>query len=529
MPLSPRKLPAPGRLAGKQGAPTGGGAGATAATAAAAGQGAVTPEKRAVTGIVAASCRRCNQALTVAVLLLLPGCARFIAPEPALPQRQMPATFTALPEATTTVELPQQWWLLFDDAELNQLMTQAFANNLTLAQAWMRLRQAQAQNLKTQADQQLRLNADSSVRTSRNYATSSAARQNSGSTTLFGINLVAGYTLDLWGRLHAESSAAARQQGAVAADLQSTALLLSALVAQTWIDLRASRSSLQLLQAQAATSRQLLELLELRQRNGLSSAADVSQQQQNVAGTEALLPPAKKAVALLENRLALLLAEVPGAPTMTDIGLAALPEPPPLPASGVPAELLVNRPDIAAAWMRLIASHWEVGVARAERLPNLQLTAAAAVSSTTLTHLFDSWLGSLAANIAAPIIDGGRRRAEVQRRQAIAQQLLFAYRDRVLSAIGEVEDALVRNYYDELYLAGLQTELQYSHATLAQTQRRYQSGITDYLPVLTALTSIQRLERNMITAHAAVLKARVGLCEALGGDWMQELELEQEQ
>ena len=174
--------------------------------------------------------------------------------------------------------------------------------------------------------------------------------------------------------------------------------------------------------------------------------------------------------------------------------------------------------------MRLQAADWQVSAARAKRLPAISLTARATYGSGDLSLLFDNWLLSLAGNLTAPLFDAGRRAAEVDRTRAVVDERLWAYRQVVLTALKEVEDALVSEEKQRQHIKALRQQIDAAKKALNEAGERYLKGLNDYLPVLTQLLSVQNLERDLIRREAELLVARVGLYRALGGSWMTELQ-----
>jgi outer membrane protein TolC len=169
------------------------------------------------------------------------------------------------------------------------------------------------------------------------------------------------------------------------------------------------------------------------------------------------------------------------------------------------------------------AAGWDAAAARADRLPTLRLAGSAQLSDDTLHDLIDNWSTALAAGIAGPILDGGRRRAEVERTRAVQQERLAAYRDSVLSALEEVDNAIVREQRQVETIRAIEEQLGTASATRDEAARRYRLGQETYLPVLSALLTMQDLERSLIDARYERLTYRVALHRALGGDWMGEL------
>jgi outer membrane protein TolC len=253
----------------------------------------------------------------------------------------------------------------------------------------------------------------------------------------------------------------------------------------------------------------------------MASALDVYQQRQVVEGVKAQIPLVEAQEQLLLHELALLLGKPPR--SRISITRTALVLPEAVPATGIPADLLANRPDIRAAWRRLQSADWRVSAARADRLPAIRLTAGASFGPAQPDLLWENWLLNLAANLAAPILDGNRRAAEVDRTKAVADERLWAYRETVLTAIKEVEDALVSEAKRREHIAALQLQIDAAKRALEEARDRYRKAIDDYLPVLTQLLAVQTLERNLIQQRAQLILDRLALYRALGGAWPKDL------
>jgi outer membrane protein TolC len=195
----------------------------------------------------------------------------------------------------------------------------------------------------------------------------------------------------------------------------------------------------------------------------------------------------------------------------------------PLPSAGIPAQLLENRPDIRAAQLRLESAGWSVAAAQAARLPSITFSARSVFNSRHLDYLLDNWFLSLASNLTAPLFDGNLRAAEVDRLKAVRDENLTAYKQAVLTAIRQVEDALVTENRQMEHIEKLKQVIDTARKALEQATVRYQNGLNDYLPVLTQILTVQNLERNLIDQQTILLANRVDLFRALGGTWTTEL------
>jgi len=414
-------------------------------------------------------------------------------------------------------EPQKRWWESFGDTELNSLVAEALADNQTLAAYWARLGKAQALAAKAGADFIPAVGGEAAGSYSRNDSSGRVTKNEN-----YSLGLVASYEIDLWGRIRAESQSAGFAAAASRQDLNGAAVTIAAEVAERWVRIIAQRQQKALLQKQLAANETYLDLVELRFKKALASALDVMQQKQLVERVKAQMPLIELEERLLLNELAVLLGRQPyNGPRFARQLLPELDTPP---AAGIPAQLLEFRPDILAAYSRLAAVDQDLAAARADRLPALRLTGSAAYSSDELDTLFDNWLANFAAGLTAPLIDGGRRRAEVRYAESAVQEQLAQYRQVVLTAVREVENALVREEKIRENIQGIENQLEAARIALEEAGFRYTNGLIDYLPVLTQLLSVQNLELDLIARKADLLIARMNLYRAIGGTWTDRLQ-----
>jgi NodT family efflux transporter outer membrane factor (OMF) lipoprotein len=457
---------------------------------------------------------RLSPAALAAATALFALAACMAPPEEVPPPVRLPDRFSTGGEAAT----PDRWWTTFGDAALDALVDRALAGNLDLRAAWDRLDQAEASARKAGAGLWPSLTAEAGAgRTRSATVPAGGGRRTFATRDDFSLGLLAGYEIDLWGRVRATRDAAGLAALAGREDLDAAAITLAAEVAAAWYRLLDQRGQIRILDAQIRTNEDYLDLVTFRFRQGQGSAVDVLQQRQLLESTRAERHRAEAERQVLEHRLAILVGEPPDAP-VTAPG-DALPDLPPTPATGLPADLIRKRPDVRASWLRLSQADAAAAAAAADRWPRLSLSARAETSADDVRDLFDNWLAGLAASLVAPLFEGGARQAEAERAEAAAAERLHAYGQAILDALGEVEDALVRERRQRDVLASLERQLALSSAAVAQTRERYAKGAADYLRVLTVLLSNQRLERDTLRARRELLGHRIDLHRALGGGW----------
>ena len=444
--------------------------------------------------------------------MLLISCSPFMPAGPVDAPGPLPETYSLY---TGEEDASDPWWTAMGSPELNRLINHALDGSLTLKAAYARLHQADWLAVQAGADRFPSITGIGNAETRRSR-TASPSTDTRGRES-FALGLAGSYELDLWGSIRSVHEAARLDAEASRADLETAALTLAGEVADRWIQVISQQQQKKLLEDQLQTNLTYLELIELRFRNAMVSALDVYQQRQVVETVRARIPPVEANIDLLHHEIAVLLGMLPGADLeMKQPVMPAIGELPPL---GLPADLLANRPDVRAAGMRLQSARWQVAAARANRLPAISFTAGAQYGASELDLLFDTWVVNLAANLTAPIFDGGRLAAAEAVTRARMDENLWTYRSTVLTAVKEVEDALVRESRQRAYIRGLNAVMDAARKGFEEASQRYRRGLSDYLPVLTQLIAVQDLERELIAQQEALIRYRIGLYRALGGRW----------
>jgi NodT family efflux transporter outer membrane factor (OMF) lipoprotein len=415
---------------------------------------------------------------------------------------------------------PGQWWQSFGSIELNSLVDEALSGNFDIRTAWSRLKQADA--VARQAGAVLKPTVDYSAGAEKSWmkTKSDGTGTEHSDTQTWSAGLTAAYEVDLWGRLNALRQSEVLELKAAREDLDAAAVTVSAEVVTIWVDILAARRQIAILRNQIQINQSLLKLQELRFVNGKASALDVSQQREVLAAAKAKLPILQLTEQQQLNALAVLLGRS-GAQSLS-IVQHDLPDLIPIPGAGLPADLLAARPDVRAAGLRLRSADWQVSAARADRLPAITLSADAAFSSDALDLLFSNWVSTLAASVTGPLFDGGHRSAEVDRTRAVVEEYLTDYARTVSEAIQEVEDSLVTEKRQSEYIVLLEDQLKASRLTLKDARIQYMNGQNNYLDYLTAWTSVQDLERQLVEEQSTLIKNRVDLHRTIGGDWTRE-------
>jgi len=444
-------------------------------------------------------------------LLVLGVACRAPRPEPEV-LGTVPSAFSS----SGTEVLPVLWWDSFNDPELNRLIERALDQNFSLRSVWDRLAQAEAVARKAGAPLWPSVNGVFDAARSRSVVEGRLPKETVYSSEL-SLGLVASYEVDLWGRVRSTRDAAALDVLASQEQLQAAAITLSAQVAAVWYGLVEQRGQVEVLKRQMKVNEDVLEVITARFRGGQAGAADVLRQQQLVESNRGSLVTAEASVGLLEHQLAILLGQPPK--TVVAAAQSSLPEPQPLPQTGLPADLVRNRPDIRQAYFDVMAADRRVAAAVADRFPKISLSAGINTSGADWEDLFNNWAATLAGNVVAPLFDAGSRKAEVERTRAVVSESLNTYSQSVLNALGEVEDALESERRQREYLASLEQQLTLSKRTIDRIKDGYLHGAVNYIDVLQSLVSQQSLERSQLQARRDLLLYRVDLCRSLAAGW----------
>jgi outer membrane protein, multidrug efflux system len=424
----------------------------------------------------------------------------------------IPENFSAF---TSDAQPGLKWWESFNDPELNGIIEAAFTDNLNLQTLWARVEQARALSTIAGADLFPDLFVTAGTLHSRRQTDNGSLTSNT--TRDYSLGISSGYDLDIWGKNLAEKQAAIHIFKAGEEDFGAASITLAAEITDRWVPVISQGMQLQLLNDQLHNNETILELIKLRFRQSMVSVLDVYQQKQVIDNIRAQIPLVEARKRQLSNELAVLSGKAPNG--SVKILRTDFPDLAPMPPSGIPADLLENRPDIRAAQLRLKSAGWNLAAARADRLPNISFSARGAFSSRHLDLLLDNWVLSLASNITAPIFDGNRRLSEVELSRAFENENLAIYRQTVLLAIREVEDALVTESTQMEHIERLKQVIHTARKALEQASIRYRHGLNDYLPVLTQILTVQDLERNLIDQQTILLANRVDLFRALGATW----------
>ncbi|MBS0612944.1 MAG: efflux transporter outer membrane subunit [Proteobacteria bacterium] len=457
--------------------------------------------------------------LLLAGVLLLGACA--VGPNYTRPDLKIPDRFRFAPDASSGTSLgDMQWWDLYQDAHLQELIRAALRENLDVRVAAARVEEARA----ALGSAHLALLPQISVQAGAQRGRTAQDLLRPGQLPLgneFQAQGVLSYELDIWGRLRRSSEAA--RADFLSSEYAKRAVLVGLIsdVATAYFDLISLHQELDITRRTVQTRQKLVELTRAKHDRGVISGLDVAAVEAQLAVARVSIPQQELALAQAEHRLAILLGRYPQGfelPASTEAPRAA-----PMPPAGLPSSLIERRPDIMQSEQSLVAANARVGVAKAALLPTLSLTGAFGRISTELSRLFTSpneaWLAS--AGLLQPLLDPQRSLYTQRAAQARWSEALAGYQQTVQRAFAEVADALIaRSKQVEIEVAQRdQVEALRRASTIAHA--RYEAGTASYVDVTNADRDLFTAELSLATASRDSLLTTVQLYRALGGGWQE--------
>jgi outer membrane protein, multidrug efflux system len=460
--------------------------------------------------------RRPPAALACCAMVLVTACSlgpRYHKPDVATPDHWLTASGGALAEWPSA-----DWWRGFNSAELDAFIAQAQSANDDLRAAIARVEEADAQRRVALAPLLPAVSVGASATRARQPVPGGASYLTGND---FNPLLTASYELDFWGRNRAGYLAAAATESASRYDRTTVELTVLAGVATTYFQALELRDRLGVAQRNLANAQEVLKGLTLEQRAGLSTALDVAQQQTVVDTVSASIPPLKQQLRQSEDALAVLIGSTPDGVELTRGTLDELGQPTVRP--GLPSELLTRRPDVASAEAQLIAANANIGAARAAFLPSISLTAGGGFESPALADLLTpaNRVWSLAGSLAQPIFQGGALVGQYRLSEARYRELLAGYHKAVISALANVEDALIAVQQTSDQVARQQEATEQARRAYRFAQMQMHAGTINVLTLLNTEISLFTAEDQLAQAKYAHLSALVSLYQALGGGWQE--------
>ncbi len=456
--------------------------------------------------------RRTAMALpALALALVLAGCSSLQPHSADVPAVPVPAGWSAAKAGTVATPLAQ-WWGRLGDPELTALITEALAANTSVRSAQAALQQSRVLVDVQTAGTVPQIGASASAQRSRS----------SGSTgNTFSTGFDASWEPDVFGRLRAGVTATEADARAAEASLADVQVSLAAEVAVNYIELRGLQQRLQIARSNLASQQETLQITQWRLQAGLTTSLVTEQARAAAEQTAAQVPALQSSLAQSRHSLAVLTGQAPAALDARLAAAAPVPTAPNDLALDIPAQTLRQRPDVRAAEHRVAAAVARVAQADAARYPDFSLSGSLGLRALTLGTLTagNSVASALAASLSASLFDGGAAKAQVRSQQAALEQVRVGYEAAVLTALKDVEDALVALQGDNERLARLQAAADAAANAALMAQQRYSSGLIDFATVLETQRTQLSAQDSVATTVASVAADHVRLYKALGGGW----------
>lgn len=462
--------------------------------------------------------------------LVFTACAK-VGPDYSPQSLDVPSNWKQLDASTKLVTNAKgasdlsQWWQIFNDQLLSSLIDEALQASPDLRLAQAKLREARSRREVANAGRFPEVSASGSA--SRNQ--SSEETGSGESRNLFSAGFDASWEVDVFGGVRRSIEAAEADLATSEANLANAQVSLVAEIGLNYIELRGLQIRLGIARDNLASQSETLQLTEWRAQAGLVSSQDVEQARSNREQTRAQIPSLATSLTEAEHRLDILLGKTPGTLHARLAENGNLPTMPASIAVSIPANALRQRPDIRAAERQLAAETARVGMAEAARYPSFNLSGSIGLEALSADALGNSGAAasSLLAGITAPIFDAGRLRNQVEIQDAVREQMQVAYEQAVLSALEDVENALVTLNRNSERGAALQNAAESALNAAQMARQQYSAGLIDFQSLLDTERSVLTIEDNLASTNTENLLALIRLYKALGGGWSPQSESRQ--
>jgi multidrug efflux system outer membrane protein len=459
--------------------------------------------------------------LAVLAILIIVACAT-VGPDYIPPDTTLSGDWhTPLKGGLTAEEMDPQklaaWWTTLNDQELSSLIARAVKGNLDIKEARARIREARARRGIARADLFPTLEAAGSATWSRSSEDTGTGK----TRDFYAAGFDAGWELDLFGVAQRSVEAADADLDATQENLHDVLVSLTAGVALNYIEVRTYQKRLAVTVANLEIQQETYSLIQSRYQAGLDDELAVQQARSNLESTRSQIPALRTGLEETMNRIAVLLGEQPGALHKQLENYKPIPLVPLEVIVGVPADVLRRRPDVRKAERELAAQTARVGVATADLYPKFTLSGSIGLEALSLDNLIaaGSHTFSIGPRITWRIFNAGSIRANIEVQSAIQKQTMIQYESTVLSALEEVENALVAYVEEQIRRRSLEDAVDASKQALELAQYKYQTGLIDFMTVLDAQRSLLTYEDQFVQSTGSITSNLVRLYKALGGGW----------
>ncbi|MEF9956991.1 MAG: efflux transporter outer membrane subunit [Acinetobacter sp.] len=454
--------------------------------------------------------------LALCISTALAGCSALVKTPYNAPTVQVPQQFQYDAQKNKNVALTDQWWTLFNDAQLNLLIEQVLAKNSDLSVAGITLKQARLQAGLAENKQGLR--TSSSVSTGHNYDFGSGNDSSRGLSTSVGVS----YELDLFGKLANQTEASRWEALATEQDLQATAQSLVGTTAKLYWQLGYLNERYQTIQQNLTSTQKIYSLVQTQYKAGAVSGLDLTQAEQSVQSQKASLSQITQQRVEARTAIAVLLHE--------PVQQLNMQEPSQLPrnvlpniAVGLPAGILARRPDLQAAELRLRKTLANKDATKASYYPSINLTGNLGASSTSLTQLLQNPALTLGASLSLPFLQYNDMKKDIAMSDLDYEKAIIQYRQTLYQAFADVENALSNRTQLNQQVQLQQRNVELAEKTARLTEVRYRNGAIALKNLLDAQETTRNARLSLVESKQNQYNAYVTLMQALGGSPLKEL------
>jgi multidrug efflux system outer membrane protein len=464
----------------------------------------------------------------VLLMAILSGCAvgpDFVRPEAAVPAQWSGSTQPAAAEAQTLAdEELARWWMVFGDPTLSSLVERAVGANLDLQLAEARIRQARAAKGVAAGGLGPALDASAAYQRSRSSLTAADGRTAAITGDQYQAGFDAFWEIDIFGGRRRNLEAADADVQAAIESRRDVLVSLTAEVALDYIQLRAYQQQIAITQQNLAAQQHSAKLTRERFEGGFVSGLDVANAEAQTATTASQIPLLESLAQQTIYSISILIGEAPPALDAELFPAGAIPGAPPVAPVGVPSDLLRRRPDIRLAEAQIHAATARIGVATAELFPKFTIAGSVGVRANDFGSLFN-WSNnfwSLGPSALWRLFESGSLKAGVEVQKALQEQDVIVYRQTVLNALQEVENALVASAKEQAHREALVTAVAANRKAVSLSETLYTEGLTDFISVLITQQALYNTENALVQSTATVSTNLVALYKALGGGWTED-------
>ena len=460
-----------------------------------------------------------------AVIVLLSGCAA-VGTDYTEPQMELPSRWNAAYQSSTDEKNSRlsSWWESLNDPVLNQLIDRAIENNLDLQEALSRIRQARYEKNISEADQYPVLDSSASAKVSGSSDSESETR-------LYSAGLDANWEIDVFGGVRRSVEASYAEYQAQVEDLHDVLVTLLSEVALNYVDLRMYQQQIGSVSENIEIQMQSKAITDSLLQSGLADNLEQTQAAYQLAGTKAQLPALQTKANSTMNRLSVLLGEPAGSLDELLAESSPIPVPDTAVATGIPADIIRQRPDIRQAERNLAAQTARIGVAEADLYPRFFLSGSFGLESVSSSSFFTdpTFIWSLGPSITWSVFDAGSIKNNIEVQKEIKQQYLLQYQTTVLSALEEVENSLCSLAHEKERLILLSDAVVSARKATELATSRFAAGTGDFMDVLDAQQALLTYEDQLNESKGSLSSYLVELYKSLGGGWQNLSHTDKEQ